>query len=424
MSLAVRAGWALAGLGALAVAALTLTPAPDETAKAAATPLYCLVCGDRGGVDVFLNLLLFMPLGAGLRLARRSWREVLAVSALLSLSVELLQLSVLPGRDPSLSDLVSNTAGGGLGAAAAVRFPALAFPSPVAARRLFAAGIALWLVLLGAGAWLQAPAVPDGPLWSLRAGEAPRSDAFFGRVHAVRLNDLEMPAYRELAPRSGAREALAAGRVRLDAAITSGRPTGGRRWIYRIEAPDSVPQLFRSQEGRHLIVGLPAHALRLRFNPPALLLPDALPADSGQPVRIRAGQRDRRLWLAAEHGGTWREVATRLTPARGWGMVAPFDLELGDWVQEITALVIAALVLPLGYWGAASGRPLEAVLLLAAALLLGLGGITSAGGFPPVPWWQWAAGAAGAAAGWSLRRAAAYLQLRCGPPSTSESSSS
>ncbi|HET7241044.1 MAG TPA: VanZ family protein, partial [Gemmatimonadales bacterium] len=62
-------------------------------------------------MDVFLNLLLFVPLGAGLRLAGWRWRSVVLGAALVSFTVELLQYTVVTGRDASLSDLLTNTTG-------------------------------------------------------------------------------------------------------------------------------------------------------------------------------------------------------------------------------------------------------------------------------------------------------------------------
>ena len=101
----------LSALGLVAIAILTLRPVPTQAAASASTPLLCLVCGSNGGADVFLNLLLFAPLGVGLRLAGWRWRSVVATAALVSFAVELLQFTVVTGRDASLSDLVTNTTG-------------------------------------------------------------------------------------------------------------------------------------------------------------------------------------------------------------------------------------------------------------------------------------------------------------------------
>ena len=57
-----RLGTVLAVTGLAAILVGTLTPNPRQAAASAATPLLCIVCGEGGGTDVLLNLLLFTPL--------------------------------------------------------------------------------------------------------------------------------------------------------------------------------------------------------------------------------------------------------------------------------------------------------------------------------------------------------------------------
>lgn len=110
---------ALAWAGFAAILAATLYPDPEAAANVALTPLLCLICGVNGGTDVILNLLLFMPFATGLRLSGWSWRRVTVACATLSFGVELCQYLGIPGRDASLSDLLTNTTGGSVAAAAA-----------------------------------------------------------------------------------------------------------------------------------------------------------------------------------------------------------------------------------------------------------------------------------------------------------------
>lgn len=73
-------------------------------------------------LDVLANVILFMPLGFGLAsaIARRRYTfftQLLAISLLcggFSLSIEVLQI-FLPGRKPTLLDILANGAGGGVG---------------------------------------------------------------------------------------------------------------------------------------------------------------------------------------------------------------------------------------------------------------------------------------------------------------------
>jgi hypothetical protein len=65
----IASGWRWLGLsGALGLIGLaTLVPYPEQAELSRSTPLGCLVCGELGGVDVVLNLALFVPLGIALR---------------------------------------------------------------------------------------------------------------------------------------------------------------------------------------------------------------------------------------------------------------------------------------------------------------------------------------------------------------------
>ena len=76
--------------------------------------VFCLLCGRASTADGLANILLFVPFGVALGLVGYAPRRALLFGAGLSLSVELAQL-VVPGRDPSLSDLIFNTLGAVLG---------------------------------------------------------------------------------------------------------------------------------------------------------------------------------------------------------------------------------------------------------------------------------------------------------------------
>ena len=107
------------------IAVLTLTPAPDTDT---ASWLTCIFCGERATADAVRNILLFAPLGVGLRLMHLSERKAIAFAMLLSGSVELLQL-VIPGRDASVGDLLSNSVGCMLGISLVVSSRWWMFPS-------------------------------------------------------------------------------------------------------------------------------------------------------------------------------------------------------------------------------------------------------------------------------------------------------
>jgi hypothetical protein len=416
-----RVGTGLAFAGLLLVAIATLTPVQDIRGIALLTPITCLVCGPHGGADIAGNLLLFLPLAVGLRLAGVTWGRTVAACGLLSLTVELLQVGVVPGRDASLSDLLTNTTSAAIGATIGGVLPAAIRPRRGLAIRLLASGSAAVLALLALSAWMLSPDMPDGMLLSRWAHVAAGTDVFGGRVSAVTLDGLPMPGDGAPPDSAAFRRRLAGGAFSLQADVVSGPPTQDNLWIYMFQVP-SGEVLTLSQRGRAAGLAVPARALRYRFLSPLLTLPDAFPPAPGAPVRLTAVARGGRIQLASSYHGVERSVALAISPADGWVTVVPLLLEAGTGVRWITALALFALFLPLGYWARAAGG-LTALAAPAAALAAGLGALPAAAGFPPTHWSEWTAGLAGTAAGWALHRLAAYLEGRCALPSDSESSS-
>ncbi len=132
---------------------LTLWPLPEQAYRASLSPVSCLVCGDQGMQDVIQNIILFLPLGLALGLAgvRPRWAALSGFA--LSFLVELLQYTVVTGRDASLSDVLTNTTGAALGAMLAPHLPTLLRPERRAAARLAVGMACLWALAWVFGAW-------------------------------------------------------------------------------------------------------------------------------------------------------------------------------------------------------------------------------------------------------------------------------
>ncbi|MFN8580270.1 MAG: VanZ family protein [Gemmatimonadaceae bacterium] len=79
---------------------------------------------------------------------------------MISLTIELLQWRLIPGRDAALGDLIANSLGGAIGAAVVRWAAALFLPNTRQARRLAALGAALAAVVLTGVGSLLTPAVP------------------------------------------------------------------------------------------------------------------------------------------------------------------------------------------------------------------------------------------------------------------------
>ncbi|HLB09638.1 MAG TPA: VanZ family protein, partial [Gemmatimonadaceae bacterium] len=130
--------------GFLFIAVLTLTP---QYSGSKTPPSLCLLCGDQSILDAVLNIILFIPLGIGLRLAGMSRRRAFAIGLVTTITVETLQL-VIPGRDTSLGDIFTNSFGGFLGILCADVWRVVVLPSRRAATRLAIGWTVLWLLVL------------------------------------------------------------------------------------------------------------------------------------------------------------------------------------------------------------------------------------------------------------------------------------
>src|SRR6478672_4733448 len=106
-----RAGVPITLASLLAICLATLWPQPPAPVDSH----FCVICGSFGTVDALLNVLLFVPLGIGLSLLEWSERRAVLAMCALSIAIEAAQFFVIPGRDSTLGDVLTNTFGGAMG---------------------------------------------------------------------------------------------------------------------------------------------------------------------------------------------------------------------------------------------------------------------------------------------------------------------
>jgi hypothetical protein len=179
-----------------------------------------------------------------------------------------------------------------------------------------------------------------------------------------------------------------------------------------------------NQEGSAAIFSLPTVSQHLRFSKPSLLLRGAFPSKAGVPFEVQAGQEGRRVWISSSHSGRRRSVEMTLSPSFGWSTLTWWRLQPNAEFRTLTAVWLGILIFPAGYWAGYVSRPVWGLGGVAATLVAGLGVLPALTGYPPAHWSEWLGGSLGAALGWALRWLAAYLQSRCGSPSTGAYSSS
>ena len=250
-----RFGIAVSVCDALAIAFATLTPSSQQDSPHS----LCLICGDLGGVDVLLNVLLYMPIGAGLAMAGVRRRNSLLALGVSSLLIEVLQWMVIPGRDGSVGDVVTNSLGAFIGFVVGAHLEALLRPRPREARVLVASWMALWIALQATAAYAMQPSPTRRPYYGQLARALGNEQGYPGRILAATLDRKEIPD-RDIPYSRAVYEALSRpDGAELDVAMQS--PTGptNRPSIARIADDREEEIIALAAEGRDLVFEEAAH---------------------------------------------------------------------------------------------------------------------------------------------------------------------
>jgi hypothetical protein len=371
------------------------------------------MCGKFGGLDLLLNVILFVPLGVGLGLAATPRGKALSLIVGLTVMVELAQYRMLPGREGTVSDVLMNTLGGALGIRLGRNLAGLLFPTPRSARVLAGVAAAVWAAVCVTTAVGLQRSLPSGSYDLEWAPARAPLQAYPGRVRSVAING--NPTQRRMVIPS----ALVAGgdSVRIEASVTVNRPpvlTAPIALIVR--GRDEIAML--GQRVHTIVFSLRVRATDWRLKTPYVVLDDAL-APGGEPIaeamavpaRVVGMRQRQTVAVEAEHGGLTRAWSVDLAPTLGWVLVLPFDYSLRQGYRTGSALWIAALIAPLGYWSAAAGRQSRranvvtwGIPLASIAGVLGL--VPPAFGYGRSHWSEWAAAGVGLLVGWALFAAA------------------
>jgi hypothetical protein len=391
------AGW-------IAIALLTLQPHPDDAAQIVDLSLSCLFCGEYGGQDVVLNVLLFVPLGIGLGLWQIPLRRAIAAVALTTLFVETMQLAFLAGRDASLSDLVTNTVGGIIGIAAGRSWRSLLLPAPTRAWRLASVAGLAWLFVLSATGVLLQIRLPDTVYFGQWAPELGQFAKFPGTVVSATLNGVPLPAAR-LTDSPRVRAMLESDSVTLIVNAVAGARTEKIAPIVSIFDEHQQEILVLGQWGNDLVFRIRSRASGLLLREPALALRGVFAGTPADTLTLRASLEHGRLWLRAMHKGAGPRLrASERSPGWGWALLIPGNLAFGRETRLLTAVWLGGLILPMAYWLQRTHSRGIAMLVLTAVIGAGLGGLPLLLRMPPMDLLAWTGAFAGAIAGVTLAR--------------------
>ena len=364
------------GLGFL-ILCLTLWPLPEFTYRASLSPVYCLVCGDQGLQDVIQNILMFLPLGVALRYAGVRPSRALLLGFLLSLFVETMQFFVVPGRDASLSDLVTNTTGAGLGAVIAPFIPMAFRPSPRQGAAFALGAVVCWALLWVLGAWALGDDAGRANLRGrfpnkLEDAPALNGDAIEASFNGVALSAGSTPLTPE------AISAFQRDEFVIDATIRPGVPIAWRENIltiidYRPEDPsfNSGLVVMLNRVTKWPLVNFRINASRLRLRTPSFRMAPIFDVPAGTEVRFRITRQDGLLTGGREGADSTLRVY-RLAPELLYSILAPRSPATSlRWKLE--SFLWAAIMLGLaGWWAARSRTYAVPVLTLALALAVQL----------------------------------------------------
>jgi hypothetical protein len=401
--------------GRFAVAAavglvLVLTLAPGSASTGERCSPLAIACGSTAALDFTLNLLLFVPVGAGLTRLGLAPRWAALIPTVLSLVVEGLQWLVVSGREPSVRDLLANGAGGALGAWLGLVAPGLAHPSPERSRRLLLVGSGALTMLLGLGGALVGSSFPAGTWYGQWTPELGGFDRFEGQIVEARLGDRLLPSGPQADSRERRALATREGLTLAATTIAAGRPSG--RWAPIVSVFDDAQRkvAMLARNGDDLVFEPRTRAEDWGFQPLSIRMPGVF-ADAADTLEVSGRYRRGRL----EVGFRWdRALARRsahqsLAPVDAWRALVPRRLPLtGPIATAIGGAWLAVLFFPLGYWGGRAGagpgirRPVLLVALVALAPAL-VAVCPLPLGLPLAGWPNWL----GVAIGWGLGWASA-----------------
>lgn len=350
-------GAAITTIGGAAVAIATLTPSTGGSS----TPVYCLICGDRGLADALLNVTLFLPLGMGLRLIGVRLIPAVIAGAACSLAIELAQFVAIAGRDSSPADVLYNGLGAFGGAAGAGWLPRLTLPEPLLARRLTVVYTLVFAAVLAVPTALFTFSIPHSSreLWGEWTPDKEGHDQYSGEVQDVSMGGLAIGDGRH--PASEQLRDLLMGGAPVRIRLVLGRPPSDLAPIFSVADDREREILFVGALDQDVVVRWIRWSNRIRLDAPSLTFQHAfagrLPGELATVELVVA----RASAVLTVNG---RQFFERITSGQGWSLLW-FQRSLSrPLLHVISVLWLAILVLPIGYWSAFTDRPLLAPILL------------------------------------------------------------
>jgi hypothetical protein len=348
-----RVGLLLSIASLIAIGFATLLP----QAPGGVESLFCLVCGSFGTVDAVLNVVLFAPLGVGLALCGFKRQSTVIGICILSVAIETTQFLMIPGRDSTVGDVLTNTVGGAIGFMAARHAAVWLRPTPRTANKLAATFAALWLVVQGISSFGFVVSLPSAQYYGQIVRTLGHFVVFSGVVLGAQIGDTPL-VDAPLANSAQVRDELLHGAEVTTTVVAAATPDGIAP-IVRVVDHRGGEVVLLAQQRRDLLFGVRTGAASLRLRPPYFALGrvfqgsenDAVAMVDTLTISADYGSRVASLSAQREHAKYGRRIPVR--SSLGWVMLLPFSWAIEGTPTEaaISMLWIAFLLLPTGYWG-------------------------------------------------------------------------
>jgi len=353
----------------------------------------CTFCGERSLADALLNMVLFIPFGYGLARSGVSFWRVILIGAVFSAAIELTQW-VVPGRDPNVADIVSNTTG------AALAFPLYRWMSSpqwqflLASRYVLLAAVGAPFAILALAAWLLTPSFSRERLYGQWTPQFENVEHYTGCVLAVRVGPRRIFNTVIADPRVG--DYLLGGiplRVRFQAGAAPRSPAP----VFNIFDESAREMISIAAVGDKLLIRFRTRSATFLLNTPVTDLSHAL-------AQVRAGDTVH-VQLQRIRGGFCAYVnqkaycPTGYTAGRTFG--AFMQILSSQSLDRLLGLIwLGVLFLPAGLLAAHPGK----AILVALAALAGFAALPHAVALLPSPLTEFLAVLGGICAGVGLRR--------------------
>jgi VanZ family protein len=297
-------GVVLSALGVAAITLSTLRPHPATHAFLAAS-----CCSFS---DVVLNVLLFIPLGAGLVMLGLRPLAAVVTGALVSSGIEVAQYWWIEGRFASVADVGANVAGALLGVLMVVHWHRRARWWPKVAPAVAVLVVLVWLL----GAQVVRPAIPGPAEWVVEWGHAAdRLHPFGGKLVEASLQGVPLSPGRVMNQPALRALLSASDTTSLSATIVTGPASPEAQQLLEIKVGEgNEPFMILRQEGQTLRAYQRLELIWVGLSSPWVAVRDAIPTTVGDTVRIRLTGTGQHLRLVAIRGDGRRESSLTLSP--------------------------------------------------------------------------------------------------------------